>query len=253
MRTRNIIAWSVFFFLASAVACASGQTEGPVPTENIVTRMEQAKENNHAYFRPYVVTRDYKLFGKETTVPASQITAELTFIPPDLKSYAIRHTNGTRMGETIVRRMLEAQMALAKDSGSTDISRDNYDFRFIREEEINGRHCYVLEMLPLRKAKNLLRGNIWIDAKTYQLQRVEGEPVKSSSWWLRDVRIVLLFGYVGEMWMQTSSESTADVRIAGQYKMISQDVSYKIDQSSSVGSSAQATFFPDAESESPVP
>jgi hypothetical protein len=157
------------------------------------------------------------------------------------------------VGERIVRRILEGQMEFAKDSGSTDISQDNYDFRFIREEDVNGHHDYVLELLPRRKAKNLLHGNIWVDAKTYLLQRVEGEPVKSSSWWLRDVRIVLLFGYVGEMWMQISSESTAEVRIVGQYKMTSQDLSYKIDQPSSVATSAQAAFSPAAESESPIP
>jgi hypothetical protein len=149
--------------------------------------------------------------------------------------------------------MLEAQMAFAKDSGSTDISHDNYDFRFIREEDVNGHHCYVLELLPRRNAKNLLHGNIWVDAQTYLLHRVEGEPVRNSSWWLRDVRIVLLFGYVGEMWMQTSSESTADVRIVGQYKMISQVVSYQINLPSPVRLSAQAASFPDAEPESPIP
>ena len=177
----------------------------------------------------------------------------MTFVPPYLKSYTIRDVNGTHIGERIVRRMLEGQMAFAKDSGSTDISQDNYDFRFVREDDVNGHHCYVLELLPRRKAKNLLHGNIWVDSKTYLLLRVEGEPVKSFSWWLRDVRIVLLFSYVGEIWMQTSSESTADVRIVGQYKMTSQDVSYKIDQPSPGRSSAQAAFSPDAEIESPIP
>jgi len=253
MRTRKQIAWSVLIFLASAVACASAQTESPASSENIVARMTHAGEHNHIHFQPYVVTRDYKLFDKEAMVPTSEVIAELAFVPPYLKSYAIQHTYGTTMGESIVRRMLEGQMAFAKDSGSTDISQGNYDFRFIREEDVNGHHSYVLELLPRRKAKNLLRGNIWVDANTYLIHRVEGEPVKSSSWWLRDVHIVLLFGYVGEMWMQTSSESTADVRIVGQYKMISQDVSYKIDQPSSERSSAQAAFFPGAESEAPIP
>jgi hypothetical protein len=253
MRTRKHIARSVLFFLVSAVACASAQTGSPIPTENIIARMAQAGEDNHARFRPYIVTRDYKLFGEEKTTPTSEVIAELTFAPPHLKSYAIRQTNGTGTGESIVRRMLEGQIAFAKDSGSTDISQDNYDFRFIREEDVNDRHCYVLELLPRRKAKNLLHGNIWVDTETYLLHRVEGEPVKSSSWWLRDVRIVLLFGYVGEMWIQTSSESTANVRIAGQYKMISHDVSYKIDQASRERSSAQAAFFPGAESQSPSP
>jgi hypothetical protein len=252
VRTRAQLAWSVLLFLVSAGACASAQIESPIPTENIIAGMAQAREDNHARFRPYIVTRDYKLFGEEKSTPTSEVIADLTFVPPHLKSYAVRQTSGTGTGERIVRRMLEGQIAFAKDSGSTDISQDNYDFRFIREEDMNGHHCYVLELLPRRKAKNLLHGNIWVDAKTYVLHRVEGEPVKSSSWWLRDVRIVLLFGYIGEMWMQTSSESTADVRIVGQYKMISKDVSYKIDQPS-VRASAQAAFFPDAESESPVP
>jgi len=253
MRTRKQIASLVLLFLASTVAGGSAQMESPVPIETIIARMAQAGEDNHAHFLPYVVTRDYQLFGKERNTPTSQIIVELTFVPPYLKSYAIRHTNGSSMGATIVRRMLEGQMAFAKDSGSTDISQGNYDFRFIREEDVNGHHCYVLALLPRRKAKNLLRGNIWIDASTYLIQRVEGEPVKSSSWWLRDVRIVLLFGYVGQMWMQTSTESTANVRIVGQYKIISQDMSYKIDQPTPAPSSAQAGFFPDVQPETLIP
>jgi hypothetical protein len=253
MQTRGQIAWSALFFLGSALASVSAQTESPIPTENIIAGMAQARDDNHAHFRPYTVTRDYKLFGEEETTPASEVIADLTFVPPHLTNYAIRQTNGTGTGERIVRRMLEGQIAFAKNSGSTDISQDNYDFRFIREEDVKGHRCYVLELLPRRKAKNLLHGNIWVDAKTYQLHRVEGEPEKGFSWWLKDVRIVLLFGYIGEMWMQTSSESTADVRIVGRYKMISQDVSYKIDQPSPVRSLEQTAFFPGAVSETPIP
>jgi negative regulator of sigma E activity len=227
MRTRNQIARSVLMLLALAVACASAQTQSPVPTENIITHMEQAAQYNHARFHPYVTTVDYKLFGKDTAVPTSQVIAELAFDPPYLKSYSIQQSNGAHIGETIVRRILEDQKAFTKDSGSTDISQDNYDFRFIREEDAIGYRCYVLELLPRRKAKNLLHGNVWVDANTYLLRRVEGELVKSSSWWLRDLRIILLFGYVGEMWTQISSEDTAEVRMVGRYKMISQDVNYK--------------------------
>ena len=74
---------------------------------------------------------------------------------------------------------------------------------------MNGHRCYVLELLPRRNAKNLLHGNIWVDPNSYLLHRAEREPAKGSSWWLGDVRIVLRFGYVGEVWMQTSSETAA--------------------------------------------
>ena len=119
-------------------------------------------------------------------------------------------------------------MAFAKDSGATDITRDNYDFRLVREDEMEGQRCYVLELLPKRKSKDLLSGTIWVDANTYLPQRVEGEPAKNPSWWLKDVRIVLLYGYVGPMWLQTSSEATANVRVLGRSTVVWQDVRYQI-------------------------
>jgi hypothetical protein len=104
----------------------------------------------------------------------------------------------------------------------------NYDFRFVREEDLNGQHSYVLEMLPWRKDKILLRGQIWVDSTTYLLHRTEGEPGNPPSWWLRDSRIVLVYGDVGGMWLQTGSESTANVRFLGQHIMLSRDLEYKI-------------------------
>ena len=117
-----------------------------------------------------------------------------------------------------------------KDYGSTDLSAANYDFRFAREEDLDGRSCYVLDMTPRRKDKVLLRGEIWVDAETYQLRRIEGEPGKAPSWWLRDSRIVLVYGDVGGMWLQTASESTANVRFAGQHTMVSRDIEYKLSE-----------------------
>src|SRR6185503_15182175 len=103
-----------------------------------------------------------------------------------------------------------------------------YDFRLVREEEIGGQRCYVLELQPRRKDKRLLRGSIWVDASTYLLRRTEGEPAKGVSWWLRDEHITFIYGDVNGMWLQIASESTANVRILGQYTMVSRDVDYKI-------------------------
>jgi len=77
---------------------------------------------------------------------------------------------------SIVRQMLEHETDIVKDNGSTDMSPANYAFRFVREEDLNGQHSYVLEMLPWRKNKILLRGQIWVDSTTYLLHRTEGEP-----------------------------------------------------------------------------
>jgi len=213
-----------------AAACLSAQTLSAVPTsEGIVARMAQAQAGNQTRVRPYIVTRDYKLLGQENPLEfKSRVTAEITVVPPDFKKYTIENTNGSSWGEKVVRKMLDGEVAFAKDSAATGITRDNYDFLLLREDELKGRLCYVLEMLPKRKSKNLLRGTIWVDAITYLPYRVEGEPAKSPSWWFKDVRIVLLYGYAGPMWLQTSSEATADVRILGRSTMVSQDVKYQI-------------------------
>jgi len=198
--------------------------------ETIVARMAQARVENRTRFRPYIVTRDYKLFGKERDKTKSQVIADVAFVPPDSKKYTIQQTNGSGLGGMIVRRMLASEAEVTKDYTSTDFSPDNYGFRFIGEEVVGGQRCYALELLPRRKDKHLLRGNIWIDANTYLPRRFEGELAKAPSWWVRDVRVEFIYGKVGGMWLQTASEASANVRILGRSRMVSRDVKYKISE-----------------------
>jgi hypothetical protein len=221
----------LFLCLIAAVAGAPAQTPNIVPTmETIIDRMAQARSINQTRFRPYTVTRDYKLFGKEKQKVKAQVIADVFFVPPDSKNYSIQETNGTGLGERIVRRMLANEVEIAKTYSATDFSSDNYDFRFIRKEDLNSQHCYVLEMIPKRNEKNLLRGNLWVDASTYLLRRAEGEPARNPSWWVRNVRVVLFYADVGGMWLQTTLEGTATVRILGPYTVVSSDVKYEISE-----------------------
>jgi hypothetical protein len=74
-------------------AAQNGRT---LPTvETIITRMAEARADNQACFRPYNVTRDYKLFGKDREKIESEVVADIAFIPPDAKKYAIKQTSGT--------------------------------------------------------------------------------------------------------------------------------------------------------------
>ncbi len=214
------------------VSLPRGDTGLIVPTlETIVTRMSQAAIQNHTHLRPYTVTREYQLFGQKRDKTRSRVTADVTFRPPGVKKYRIQGTEGTLIGERIVRSVLEREATLAKDGGSSDISRDNYNFRFLREEVANGRLCYVLQLLPTRpRDKNLLRGTIWVDADTYLIRRTEGEPQKNPSWWVRDLHVVFVYADVGGMWLPTSSEFTAKVRLFGPSAMLAHDLGYSYSQ-----------------------
>lgn len=243
MAARQQASWLLFLYLVAGMASASAQTGISAPTtETIIGSMAQARAENRARLRPYIVTRNYKLFGKEGSKTKSQVIADVAFVPPDSKKYTIQETNGSGLGQMIVRRMLASEAEVAKDYVSTDISPDNYDFRFIREADVSGQRCYLLELLPRRKDKHLLRGDIWVDANTYLLRRFEGELAKTPSWLVRDVRVTFVYGDVGGMWLQTGLEAAAEVRILGRSTMVSRDVKYKITELVAAGSSAQSNF-----------
>ena len=55
---------------------------------------------------------------------------------------------------------------------------------------------------------------------------MSGEPGKTPSWWLRDPHIMFSYAEVGGMWLQVGSESNVDVRLFGQYRMVSHDIAY---------------------------
>src|SRR5689334_3139916 len=93
--------------LPTAALFGSSEPQAPPSVQTIVQRMEQARAENHMQMRPYTVTRTYTLLGKEHTT--SEITANVTFMPPNSKHYAIQEATGAGFGETIVKRMLESE------------------------------------------------------------------------------------------------------------------------------------------------
>jgi hypothetical protein len=241
---RHQAGWLLFLDLVVGMASASAQIEGSGPTaETIVARMAQARAENRTRLRPYVVTRNYKLFGKDESKAKSEVVADVAFVPPNSKKYTIAETNGSGLGPILVRRMLANEAEVTKDYAATDVSADNYDFRFLRAADISGQRCYVLELLPKRVERHLLRGDIWVDANTYLLRRFEGELAKPPSWWVRDVSVTLVYGDVGGMWLQTATEAAAEVRILGRTTMVSRDVKYKITELVATASSAETNFL----------
>src|SRR5206468_3467301 len=65
-------------------------------------------------------------------------------------------------------------------------------------------------------------------AETYHPLKIEGEPAKSPSWWVKSVKLSLTFGPVGDMWLQTGTQAVANVRLLGQHTMIARDVNYQL-------------------------
>jgi len=119
----------------------------------------------------------------------------------------------------MVRQLLDRETDPAKTGRGSQISRMNYDFVFLRQEDFGFVPQYVLGIFPKRKDKNLLRGQIWVDASTFRIRRIEGVPAKSPSFWIKNVHITVQFAQLGGMWVPVSFDAVAAVRFLGQYTL----------------------------------
>jgi hypothetical protein len=112
-------------------------------------------------------------------------------------------------------------LATESDSSRPDarprsrITSDNYTFRFVGTEPLDGRTAFVIEALPKREDKSLFRGRIWVDTEDYALARVEGEPAKSPSFWIRKVHFVQQYSKSGVYWFPMQTTSVTEARVFG--------------------------------------
>jgi hypothetical protein len=207
------------------VANAQTNLSDPTLLNTIVDRMEAAQQKNHESFRPYTLTREYKLYDEQEQQPKSDVIADVSFVPPDRQTYTIEQSEGASRGLSIVRHVLDAEaQAVAKPNAPAAITRRNYDFKLVGEEAVDGQPCWVLELDPKREDKMLVRGRAWIDKDTYLIHRIQGQLAKSPSWWLKSVNTRIDFGGAAGMWLQTRSHAEADVRIFGVHTFTSQAV-----------------------------
>ena len=221
--------WLMILVLSATTACWS-QSQAPVietvapDLDVILQSIEHVQQQNSAQLRPYQVTRRYQVFRSDDKQPTSEVTAQINFTPPNTKTYKITQASGNSRGEAIVRAILDQEADAARNSDDSQVSHRNYNFVFLRRVNFGVIPEYVLLIIPKRKVKTLLLGQIWVDANTFQIRRMEGIPTKNPSLWIKNIHITMQFGDVGGMWMPISFDAIASVRFVGQCTLTGVDV-----------------------------
>jgi hypothetical protein len=215
----TILLWLVCMLAAMARAQADEQ---PLSVAVIVARMSAVLQEARIGSRAFTVRRDYQLFDKKWESKA-QVVARIIFVPPDQMRYEVEQSRGG-IGEKILRDMLDREMEALHEVSHRELSIRNYDFSLAGEETVDGRRCHVLALHPKREERDLIRGRALVDAETYHVLRLEGEPVKSPSWLIRDLHITMRFADVDGTWMRTLTHAVANVRFRGRYVMESRNL-----------------------------
>jgi hypothetical protein len=171
------------------------------------------------------------MFRDRNTTPMAEVKAELVYDPNGKSGYQILESKGSDRGSSIVSKLLDGEAnswsKCSHPHAPNVISRDNYNFSFLGTELLDGHQTYVLGLHPLRKDSGLIDGKAWIDSENYLVRKIVGQEAKSPSWWVRNVNLTLTFGPIGGMWLQTSSQAIADIRIVGRYTMVGRALEVK--------------------------
>jgi hypothetical protein len=146
------------------------------------------------------------------------VVVSVKYQAPETKEFEIVSATGsTQLIDRVFKKLLQAEKEAFESDNQKRIAinQENYEFTLIGYEDNPSRPYYVLSVRPKTKNKYLFQGRIWVDAEQFAVVRIEGEPAKSPSFWIKDTRIETLYVNVNDFWLPTHHHSVATVRLGG--------------------------------------
>lgn len=213
------------FFLAMMQSDSPPSLAAP----EILERMMQADKDRLNALAGYSGERRYRFENKKSNKQA-EVTVRMACGSDGVKTFEVVSENGSGFVRNhIIRKMIEAEEEASQkgERKESKIIPENYEFHLVGTEPLDGRDSYVLEITPKQPTRFSIRGRIWVDAEDFAIARVEGQPGKSPSMWIRSVHIEQTYGRNGRFWLPSRNHSVAQARIFGETEVVIEYSSYK--------------------------
>jgi hypothetical protein len=202
----------------SALTLAAGDFEMQAPSaDQVVSRMMERDRERQAGLDGYTARRRYVLENPRRHKRAEMLV-HMKCRRDGSKEFEIVSSDGWGIARNHIFPKLLSAEEDASQPGSRERSRiipENYSFEMVGAERVNERPAYVIGVTPKTANKYLMKGRIWVDAEEYAIVRIEGEPAKNPSFWIKSVRFVHTYGKQGPLWLPLSDQSVTEVRILG--------------------------------------
>jgi len=141
-----------------------------------------------------------------------------TYAAPRTLAYKAVHFVGDGfVKNNVITRLLQSEVEHVQkgDAALTAINDRNYKFSFKKADLIGNDIVYVYEVKPAQRRVGLFKGTVVLDARTGHLRRVEGQLVKSPSWWVKKIEFAQDYRDVGAFSLPTRLHSVSNTRIVG--------------------------------------
>jgi len=185
--------------------------------DQIVARMEEADGVRNGSLLSYTATRNYVLVN-ERFKKRAKMTVRIHYTQLGGKSFEVLSEEGSSLlRDRVINRVIKAEEEGSQNESrqTSRISSANYRLRVNGVEELRGRECYVLDLVPKSKSPYLVRGKAWIDKSEYAVVRIEGLLAKKPSLWVGSPKITQDYAKQGTFWLPLTSSSITDAPIFG--------------------------------------
>jgi hypothetical protein len=193
------------------------QTQGTLPVDQIIERMQQHEANQSRELKHYEAIRHYQVQYKGLgTSIAAKMDVDIDFDNVSGKHLRIVSQSGSRLlCDKVLKRAVSSEEEASKDRASTALTPANYRFQLAGSEQLDGRLTYILQVDPLKPSKFLYRGKVWVDAADYAVAKIEVEPAKNPSFWISRARIESANSKTDGIWLPLKTRSESRIRIGG--------------------------------------
>jgi hypothetical protein len=214
---KNHLIFGVFLLLLPSVAFGASGADSLPTAGVVVAKMLACNAQRQTQLPGYRGMREYVLENQHWHKRAEMLV-RVQGDADETKHFQVVSEMGWKAAQKhVLHKVLEseAEASSAAIRNETRLSPENYTFRMATTSMLNDRMTYVIQVVPKRRSAHLFEGEIWIDAQDYALERVEGQPAKSPSFWIRRVHFVHTYRKSGPFWFPASTESVTEARIFG--------------------------------------
>jgi hypothetical protein len=187
--------------------------------EQVVDNLVARNAERTAALQRYQGRRFYRLdyTGFPTSLKAEMVV-DMVYEAPATKSFKIVSQSGPKwMIERIFKGLMQAeQEALnSKNRERVALDRRNYEFTGMEFHDTGDGCSYVLTVQPKIPNKLLYRGRVWVNSRDFAVCRIEAEPSKNPSMWIKSTAIHHTYKKLGDFWFPSENESTSIMRGGG--------------------------------------
>ena len=161
----------------------------------------------------------------------AEMVVDMTYDAPATKQFKIISQSGPDwLIDKVLKRLLEAELESmsADNRGRVALNSTNYDFSGLELQDAADNCSYTVAVEPKIPSKLLYRGRIWVDSKDFAVCRIEAEPAKNPSFWIKKTEIHHSYIKVGDFWLPAKNESVSAVRGGGRAVLTIQYQNYEI-------------------------